>query len=152
MAFENIERQIDSAVVRVLTYVAHDFRGAHANAEPVRNGAGIVGKRGGGGQLCCNDLLHDTTAPRAIGAQFTRVLVRHARQIHVGRSEQLMKLRERTAIAGMLSAQQAGCRMLGSAVDEPIDLGAPPLQARMRDVVARAQRRLADLRIDHMDR
>jgi hypothetical protein len=42
--------------------------------------------------------------------------------------------------------------MLRRAVRQPVDLRAPPLQAGMRDVVTRAARRFANLRIDDVQR
>ena len=149
---ETILRQVDATVVRVLAQVAQHLALADADADAIRGRADCFVQRRRRDELRGHQLLDRAAAARAVGAQLAHVRVRHAREIHVGCGQQFVQLGERVRGRRERVVQQARRRMLRAAVDEPIDLGAPPLQARMRDVVIGALRGLADLRIDDVQR
>jgi hypothetical protein len=62
-----------------------------------------------------------------------------------------MQLAEVTMLSSRVRKHTRG-RMLRVVVDEPVDLLPPPLQARMRNIVIGAQRRLAQLGLDDKQR
>ena len=149
---EHVQRQIDATVVRVLAQVAQHLALSDADADPIRGRAAASSSGGGATSCAAISSVDRAAAARAVRAQLAACSSTSCAPDPCPLRRAVRAAWRTTARSPRTVAQQARRRMLRAAVDEPIDLAAPPLQARVRDVVIGALRGLADLRIDDVQR